>query len=137
MELIFGSFFHLLLQRCSGPDKCVARVQAAWTIPPRLKFPKLLLNITFGELKGFDAPDEAGGPVFLSGEAGAPDGENLGTLVDAFEAFFGLGDGFNGSDPELIGSGSVQRETNALPAVFHAQHRAGERAAEAQILRAI
>lgn len=30
-----------------------------------------------GGLESFDAPDQAGGPGFLSGERGAPEGENL------------------------------------------------------------
>jgi len=79
-----------------------------------------------GELKGFDAADEAGGPGFLGGEGGAPDGEDLGALVDALEAFFGFGDGFDGGDPELFGCGSVKGDAHALPAIFHAQDRAGQ-----------
>src|SRR5580704_14367334 len=85
--------------------------------------------------EGFDAPDEAGEPGLLCGEGGLPDGEDLGTLVDALEAFFGFGDGFNRSYPKFLRAGGVKSDANALPAVFHAEHWAGERAAEAKILR--
>ncbi len=77
-----------------------------------------------------------GGPGFGGGEGGAPEGENLRALVDALEAFFGFGDGFDGSDPELLDKRSVQGDAEALPAVFHAQDGAGQYATEAKILAA-
>ncbi len=70
----------------------------------------------------------------LGGERGAPEGKDLGALVDALEAFFGFGDGFDGGDPEFFDERGVKGHTDALPAVFHAQDGAGERAAEAKIL---
>src|SRR6267378_5452432 len=84
----------------------------------------------------FNAPDEAGGPGFLGGERGAPEGEDLGALIDALEALFGFGDGFDGRDPELLGCWSVQDNADALPAVFHAQDGTGQHAAEAKIVAA-
>src|SRR6266850_7868243 len=64
----------------------------------------LILGGLLGDrgLERFDTPHDAGGPVFLSGEAGTPDGENLGTLVDAFETLLGLGNGLNRRDPEFL-----------------------------------
>jgi len=59
-------------------------------------------RVADGESEGFDAPDEADGPGFLGGEAGVPDGENLRTLIDAFETFLGLRNRFNRRDPELF-----------------------------------
>src|SRR5260370_41415452 len=88
------------------------------------------------ELKGFDAPDEAEGPGLLGGEAGVPDGENLRTLIDTLETFLGFGNRFNGRDPELFGRKRVENNADALPAVFHAEDRSGERPAETQILLA-
>ena len=85
-----------------------------------------------GESKGFDAPDEAGGPGLLGGEGRVPDGEDLGTLVDALEAFLGLGDRFDRRDPEFLDKRRVQRDADALPPVLHAQDGAGHRAAEAK-----
>src|SRR5216683_7468047 len=89
-----------------------------------------------GESEGFDAPDEAGGPGFLGGERGAPEGEDLRALVDALETFLGFGNGFDGGDPEFFDERRVQRDADALPAIFHAQNRAGQRAAEAKIFLA-
>src|ERR1700704_4487412 len=86
--------------------------------------------------EGFDAPDEAGGPGFLGGERGAPEGENLGALVDALEALLGFGDGFDRGDPELLGCRGVQGNADALPAVFHAQDGTGQRATESKIVAA-
>ena len=93
------------------------------------------LNLGFvgGCLESFDAPDEAGGPGFLGVEGGAPEGENLGALVDAFETFFGFGNSFNRGDPEFFHQGRVQRDADALPAIFHAEDGAGKRAAETQV----
>ena len=87
--------------------------------------------------EGFDAPDEAGKPRFLRGERWMPDGEDLGTLIDALETFFGFGDGFNRSYPKFFSAGRVKSDADALPAVLHAEHRAGECAAEAEILRTL
>jgi len=87
-------------------------------------------------LEGFDAPDEAREPGLLCGKSRLPDGEDLGTLVDALEAFFGFGDGFNRSDPKFFSAEGVKSDANALPAVLHAEHLAGECATEAEILRA-
>src|SRR5262245_32772058 len=85
----------------------------------------------------FEAPDEAAGPYFLCGERRTPDGENLRALIDALEAFFGFGDGFNRRDPESFRQWRMQSGAHALPAVFHAQDGRGERAAEAQIGMAV
>src|SRR5580692_6133034 len=65
-----------------------------------------------------------------------PNGENLGALVDALEASFGFGDGFDGSNPKFRCTGRVKGDANALPAVFEAEQRTRKRAAEAEILRA-
>jgi len=86
-------------------------------------------------LEGLDAPEKVGGPGFGGGERGTPDGQNLRALVDAFETFFGFGDGFDWGDPELLGARSVQGYANALPAIFHAERGTWDAAAEAQILR--
>ena len=51
-------------------------------------------------LERLEAPDKAGGPGFLRGEVGAPDGKNLRTLVDAFETFLGLGNRLNRRNPK-------------------------------------
>ena len=59
-------------------------------------------NVGEGESEGFDAPDEAGGPGFLGGERGAPEGENLRALVDAFETFLGFGDRFDRRNPKIF-----------------------------------
>lgn len=64
-----------------------------------------------------------------------PDSEDLGTLVDALESLFRFGHGFNGSDPEFFCAGRVKSDTDALPAIFHAEHGTGKCAAEAKILR--
>ena len=72
----------------------------------------------------------------MRGEVGTPDCENLGALVDALEAVFGFGDGFDGSDPELFGKGRMQADADALPSVFHFEHGTGQDSAEAQVLRA-
>jgi len=77
-----------------------------------------------------------GGPGLADGERWAPDGENLGALVDALETFFGFGDGFNGGNPEVFGARSVESHADALPTVFDPERRTGDGAAEAQILRA-
>src|SRR5260370_28894966 len=86
--------------------------------------------------EGFDAPDEAGGPGFLGGERRAPKGENLRALVDALEAFLGFGDRFDRRNPEILDKGRVQRDANALPAVFHAKDGAGHGATKAKIFLA-
>src|SRR6266850_7142632 len=74
------------------------------TLSKPLQPNNLILGGRLGDrgLERFDTPDDAGGPVFLSGEAGTPDGENLGTLVDAFETLLGLGNGLNRCDPEFL-----------------------------------
>src|SRR5258708_4826618 len=87
-----------------------------------------------GESEGFDAPDEAEGPGFLGGKAGVPDGENLRTLIDALETLLGFGNRFNGRDPELLGRQCMNNQADALPTVFHAEDRSGERPAETKIL---
>src|SRR6267143_4080541 len=89
-----------------------------------------------GESEGFDTPDEAGGPGLLDGEAGAPEGKNLRALVDALETSLGFRNRFDRGNPELLGCRCVQSDADALPAVFHAQNRAGQRAAEAKIFLA-
>jgi hypothetical protein len=89
-----------------------------------------------GESEGFDAPDEADGPGFLGSEAGVPDGENLRTLIDALETFLGFGNRLNRRDPEFLGGKRMEKNADALPAVFHAERRRGERPAETKILRA-
>ena len=61
-------------------------------------------------------------------------GENLGALVDPFETFLGFGDRFNRSDPKFLCAGRMKGDAHALPAIFHAKHRAGQDAAETQIL---
>src|SRR5260370_32038162 len=76
-----------------------------------------------------------GGPGFGGGQRGAPNGQDLRALVDAFETFFGFRDRFNWGNPELLSARSVQSYANALPAVFHAERRARNAPAEAQILR--
>src|SRR6266700_502480 len=86
--------------------------------------------------EGFDAPDEAGGPGFLGGERGAPEGENLRALVDAFETFLGFGDRFDRRNPKIFDEGRMQRDADALPAVFHAQDGAGHGTTEAKIFLA-
>ena len=77
-------------------------------------------------LEGFDAPEEVGGPGFGGGEGRAPEGENLRALVDALKTFFGFGNGFDGGNPELLGAWRVERDADALPAVFDAEGRTGE-----------
>src|SRR5713226_10145445 len=86
--------------------------------------------------KGFNAPDEAGGPGFLGGQRGTPEGEDLRALVDALETFLGFGDRFDGGDPKLFDERSVQGDADALPAVFHAQDGAGQYATETKIVAA-
>src|SRR5260370_35845020 len=88
-----------------------------------------------GRSKRFDAPEEVGGPGFGGGKGGAPEGENLRALVDALEAFFGFGNGFDRGNPELLGARGVERDADALPAVFDAGGGARDGTAEAQILR--
>src|SRR5579862_7904676 len=66
-----------------------------------------------------------------------PNGQDLRTLIDAFEAFFGFGDGFDGGNPKFLSARSVKGNANALPAVFHTEQGAGKRAAEAEILRTL
>src|SRR5260370_5417133 len=88
-----------------------------------------------GRSKRFDAPEEVGGPGFGGGEGGAPEGENLRALVDAFKTFFGFGNGFDGGDPELLGARGMEGDADALPAVFDTEGRTGQATAEAQILR--
>jgi len=83
-------------------------------------------------LEVFDAPGQAGGPGFSGGETQAPDGKDLGALVDAFETFFGFGDGLDGRNVEALGVGSREGNAHLLPAIFNAEDRAGKLAAEAQ-----
>jgi len=59
-------------------------------------------------LQGFYAPEEAGGVGSLHGEIGAPDSKDLRALIDALEAAFGFGHGFDGRHPEVFCIGSVQ-----------------------------
>src|SRR5260370_40321551 len=88
-----------------------------------------------GRSKRFDAPEEVGGPGFGGGEGGAPEGKNLRALVDALEPFLGFGNGFDGGNPELLGARGVERDADALPAVFDAEGRTRQAAAQSQILR--
>ena len=83
-------------------------------------------------LERFDTPNEAGGPV-LSGKGGAPDGENLGALVDALETFLGFGNRLNRRDPEFLDQRRMQSDSDALPAVLHAEDGARKGATETQI----
>src|SRR5580692_12290456 len=62
-----------------------------------------------------------------------PNGENLGALVNALEAFLGFGNRLDRSDPKFHCAGRVKSDADALPAVFHAKQRAGQRSAEAKI----
>src|SRR5207245_214562 len=73
-------------------------------------------------------------PGFLCGERRAPDGENLRALVDALKTLLGLGDCFNRRNPEILDERSMQRNADALPAVFHPQDWAGHATTEAKIL---
>src|SRR5712664_799378 len=84
-------------------------------------------------LERLEAPDKAGGPGFLRGEVGTPDGENLGALVDAFETFLGLGNRLNRRNPKLFRKWRVQGDAHPLPAILHAKNRPGQLSAEAQI----
>src|SRR6266446_3987089 len=84
-------------------------------------------------LERLEAPDKAGGPGFLRGEVGTPDGENLGALVDAFETFLGLGNRLNRRNPKLFRTWRVQGDAHPLPAILHAKNRPGQLSAEAQI----
>src|SRR4029079_9595757 len=84
--------------------------------------------------KGFDPPNEASEPGFLRRQRRIPDGEYLRTLVDALETFLGFGNRLNRSDPQFLSARRVNRDADALPAVFHAKQRSGQDAAEAQIL---
>src|SRR5438552_1846706 len=86
--------------------------------------------------KGFDAPDEPGHPGFLCAERRAPDGQNLRTLINALETFLGFRDRFDRRNPELLDERRVQRDADALPAVFHAQDGTGQRTTEAKMVAA-
>src|SRR6267154_5526328 len=86
-------------------------------------------------LEGFDAPEQVGGPGFAGGEGWAPDSKDLRALIHALETFFRFRDRFNGGNPELLSARCVQCDANALPAIFDAKRRTGNRAAETQILR--
>ena len=66
-----------------------------------------------------------------------PNGEDLRALVDAFKTFLGFGNCFNRSYPKLFCARCVQCDADALPAVFQAQQRGGQNAAEAEILRTL
>ena len=59
------------------------------------------------------------------GEFDGPNGEDLRALVDALEAVFGFGHGFDGGDPELAGAGGLEGDGDGLPFVDNAELFAG------------
>ena len=67
-------------------------------------------------------------------QIGVPNGHDLRTLIHAFKTFLGLRNGFDGRNPKALCAGSIQRDADALPAVFDANDVPGKYAAKAQRL---
>jgi len=63
-----------------------------------------------------------------------PNGHDLRTLIHAFETFLGLRNCFDGRNPKALCAGSIQRDADALPAVFDANDVPGKFAAIAKWL---
>ena len=76
-------------------------------------------------LEGLKAPEEASSERSVGGELRSPQRENLRALINALEAALGFGDGLNRSHPKGTRVRCLQHHAKALPAILHAQGRAG------------
>ena len=99
--------------------------------------PSRYQSTELSRLNRFEAMHQPHGSGYFIVQVRPPQAQDLRALVDAFEARFGFRNRFYRRDPKFIGTRRVQRGAHALPAVFQAQHRSGERSGVAQILRAL
>ncbi len=84
--------------------------------------------------EGRNFQDQPPGPHFARGKLDRPDCQDLRTLVDPLESFFGFGNGVNRSDPEFAGFGCFNDHRNFLPFIGHAERRCGSRGTPAKLV---
>src|SRR5215472_4240959 len=87
-------------------------------------------------LEAFDAPEQASGKRGVLQKIGLPERKDLRTLIDTLESAFRFRHGFDRCNPELLRTGSVERDAHFLPAILHSQQGSRQDSRKAQVLGA-